>query len=61
MLPAGAASVSARLRAVDDDVDDDGETVTIRARQGGRNVGSARTLRIADDDETGVVVESRPR
>ena len=57
VLPAGAASVSARLRAVDDDVDDDGETVTIRARRDGRNVGSARTLRIADDDETGVVVD----
>ena len=55
LLPAGAASVAARIRAIDDDVDDDAETVAIQAKLGRANVGSARTLRIADDDEAGVV------
>ncbi len=55
LLPAGAASVTARIQAIDDDVDDDAETVAIQAKLGRANVGSARTLRIADDDEAGVV------
>ena len=56
VLGAGEDSVTARIQAIDDDVDEEVETVTVRAVRSGINAGSARTLTIADDDETGVVV-----
>ena len=56
VLGAGEDSVTARIQAIDDDVDEEVETVTVRAVRSGINTGSARTLTIADDDETGVVV-----
>ena len=55
VLGAGEDSVTARIRAIDDEVDEEVEIVTIQAKRNRANVGSARTLRIADDDEAGVV------
>ena len=56
VLGAGEDSVTARIRAIDDEVDEEVEIVTIQAKRNRANVGTARTLRIADDDEAGVVV-----
>ena len=56
VLAAGEDSVTAQIQAIDDDVDEEAETATVRAVRSGINAGSARTLTIADDDETGVVV-----
>ena len=56
VLAAGEDSVTARIQAIDDEVDEEVETVTIGAVRGRSEVGSPVTLRIADDDEAGVVV-----
>ena len=56
VLAAGEDSVTARIQAIDDEVDEEAETVTVRAVRSGINAGSARTLTIADDDDIGVVV-----
>ena len=56
VLGAGEDSATAQIRAIDDEVDEEVETVTIQAVRNGVDVGTARTLRIADDDEAGVVV-----
>ena len=54
-LVAGASAASTTVTAVDDAVDDDGETIEITARLGSRTLG-VRTVTIVDDDERGVVV-----
>ena len=56
VLGAGEDSVTAQIQAIDDEVDEEVETVTIGAVRGRSEVGSPLTLRIADDDEAGVVV-----
>ena len=56
VLGAGEDSVTAQIQAIDDDVDEEVEIVTIGAVRGRSEVGSPLTLRIADDDEAGVVV-----
>ena len=56
VLAAGEDSVTAQIQAIDDEVDEEVETVTIGAVRGRSDVGSPLTLRIADDDEAGVVV-----
>ena len=56
VLAAGEDSVTAQIQAIDDEVDEEVETVTIGAVRGRSEVGSPLTLRIADDDEAGVVV-----
>ena len=59
-LPGGmgtsAATVSATLTGVDDDIDDDGETVIVWGIHNGATVGPRRTLTIADDDDPQVTV-----
>ena len=50
-LPPGARSITATITAVDDDRDDDGETVTVAASHDGRPVGVTHTVTIIDDDE----------
>ena len=49
-LPPGARSVTATLTAVDDDRDDDAETLTVAGTHNGATAGSA-TITITDDDE----------
>ena len=56
VLGAGEDSVTATIQAIDDEVDEEVETVTIGAVRDRSEVGSPLTLRIADDDEAGVVV-----
>ena len=56
VLAAGEDSVTATIQAIDDEVDEEVETVTIGAVRDRSEVGSPLTLRIADDDEAGVVV-----
>ena len=56
VLGGGEDSVTAQIQAIDDDVDEEAETVTVQAVLSGINTGSARTLTIADDDDIGVVV-----
>ncbi len=53
-LEAGGASVTTTVTAVDDSVDDDGETVVIEASLGGNLVGTSQTVTITDDDEKGL-------
>ena len=54
-LPAGmgtsASTVSATLTGVDDDLDDDGETVVVSATHNGVAFGDRRTVSIQDDDD----------
>ena len=58
-LPAGvgseASSVPATVTAVNDNVDDDAETIVIGALLDGVALGDARTVTITDDDGTPVV------
>ena len=59
-LPAGvgrtASTVSATLTGVDDDLDDDGETVVVSATHNGMTLGDRRTVAIDDDDDPEVTV-----
>ena len=59
-LPAGmgtsASTVSATLTGVDDDLDDDGETVVVSATHNGVPFGDRRTVTIEDDDDPEVTV-----
>ena len=59
-LPAGigtsAATVSATLTGVDDDLDDDGETVVVSGTHNGAAFGDRRTVAIEDDDDPEVTV-----
>ena len=59
-LPAGtgtnASTVSATLTGVDDDLDDDDETVVISATHNGVPFGDRRTVTIEDDDDPEVTV-----
>ena len=55
-LAAGATVVATAITAVDDDVDEDDETVIVGARLGARDIGSAQTITITDDDTRGVTV-----
>ena len=54
-LREGQTSVIARVTAVNDTEDDDGETIVIAAHHAGEMVGETRTITIIDDDETVVV------
>ena len=49
-LAAGATSVTATVTAVDDNYDDDAETVIVTASNGGDDIGS-QTITITDDDD----------
>ena len=59
-LPAGegtgASTVSATVTGVDDDLDDDGETVVVSATHNGAAFGDPRTVTIEDDDDPEVTV-----
>ena len=55
-LTAGQSAVETTITAVDDRVDDEGETIVVEARHGGSVVGSRRTITITDDDTAGVRV-----
>ena len=59
-LPAGvdtsASTVNATLTGVDDDVDDDGETVVVSATHNGLAFSDRRTVTIEDDDDPEVTV-----
>ena len=59
-LPAGmgtsASTVIATLTGVDDDLDEDGETVVISATHNGMAFGDRRTVTIEDDDDPEVTV-----
>ena len=59
-LPAGAGTsasmVTATLAGVDDDLDDDGETVVISGTHNGVAFGDRRTVTIEDDDDPEVTV-----
>ena len=50
-LAAGATTVTATVTAVDDNYDDDAETVIVTASNGGDDIGS-QTITITDDDES---------
>ena len=50
-LAAGAATVTATLTGVDDELDEDAETIEISGTVGGAGFGSTRTVAIADDDD----------
>ena len=50
VMPAGASSVTATIAAVDDEGDDDAETVTVALTYDGVAVGSTQTITITDDD-----------
>ena len=58
-LPAGAgdgaSSVTATVTALDDNVDDDAETVVVGAQRDGAALGAAQTVTITDDDGTPLV------
>ena len=58
-LPAGAgdgaSSVTATVTALDDNVDDDAETVVVGAQRDGAALGTAQTVTITDDDGTPLV------
>ena len=54
-LHARQTSAIARVTAVNDTEDDDGETIVIAAHHAGETVGETRTLTIIDDDEPLVV------
>ena len=59
-LPAGAGTtasmVTATLTGVDDDLDDDGETVVISGTHNGVAFGDRRTVTVEDDDDPEVTV-----
>ena len=55
ILLAGSSMVETTLRLLDDEVDDDGETIEITALHLGRTVGT-QTVRIVDQDERGVMI-----
>ena len=50
-MPAGESAVTATITAVDDDRDDDGETIVLAAEYEGATVGTAQTITITDDDD----------
>ena len=49
-LAAGTSSITTRVTAVDDNYDDDAETIVITASNGGDDIGS-QTITITDDDD----------
>ena len=57
-LSSGATTATGTITAVDDDIDDDGETVIVGASGASSDlaIGSAATLTIDDDDTRGVTV-----
>ena len=58
-LPAGAgdgaSSVTATVTALDDNIDDDAETIVVGAQRDGAALGAEQTVTIADDDGTPLV------
>ena len=59
-LTAGESSTATTVAAVDDALDDDAETVRVTARHGGGVLGAERTITIADDDASPVIVTRSP-
>ncbi len=59
-LTAGQSSVETTVTAVDDAIDDDAETILVTARHGGGTIGAERTITIADDDASPVIVTGSP-
>ena len=59
-LVAGQSSVDTTVTAVDDAIDDDAETIRVTARHGGGVLGAERTIAIADDDASPVIVTRSP-
>ena len=57
-LTAGESSVATTVRAVQDRVDDDAETILITASHGGGAIGAEQTITIIDDDATPSLVLS---
>ena len=55
-LKAGETSVSTRITALQDAIDEDNETVIVTASHDSIEIRSAQTLTIADDDTKGVIV-----
>ena len=55
VLTAGETSVSATVTAVDDQLDDDAETVVITASHNSTNIGTLQTITITDDDDTRIL------
>ena len=51
VLPAQASSVSGAITAIDDDRDDDAETVTLAVAHSGAAFGGTQTITITDDDD----------
>ena len=50
-MPAGGSAVTATITAVDDDRNDDAETIVLAAEYEGATVGTAQTITIIDDDD----------
>ncbi len=59
-LTAGQSSVDTTVTAVDDAIDDDAETIRVTARHGGGVLGAERTITIADDDASPVIITASP-
>ena len=54
-LMKGQSEVTTAVTAINDKVDDDAETILVTATHGSSRVGTARTIRITDDDSTPVI------
>ena len=59
-LTAGESSTATTVAAVDDALDDEAETIRVTARHGGGVLGAERTITIADDDASPVIVTRSP-